>query len=141
MKPLRDEVLTAVAQLGLYMPNDSYLDPIHSFLESAASFQYRPKEVHHWNDNAYDHYRFWLHEILLHMTAIFLKRKRYSAINFLAETEYLFSESGASRSGTFGIFDKTPRSLYERNEALKLGRSGTDGRIDQRTRGFFEYRV
>lgn len=123
--PYRDECIEIVRAVSDYTDHEKYIELIHAFFERFQVYFHPSKNVTRYHETDFDNFKFFAHELFLHVGATLISSRRYEAFNQLVTTPY-YSANRADRGqepmGNFTEFRHYLKSLRIRNDCLKLNR-------------------
>ncbi len=123
--PYRNECLDIVRVIARYTKDERYGDLIHDFFERLLQLYEAPEWMMSNRDIAFDNFKFFGHELLLHCGTIFIAEERDDLFNALLERQYYLERRarfGAQPLVEFIEFRQYLKSLEFRNEKLGLRR-------------------
>lgn len=120
MKPLRDSFIEFVKKIdeGIELDSDFFIN----FFEDIVAYTEK-KESGSYNRFQFDHYKFLINELFLHLTSLIIKSKNYDVLSELLEADYNFDLINLKgRDMRFDYLNLYSQSLIHRNERLKMHR-------------------
>ncbi|MGH1416649.1 MAG: SEFIR domain-containing protein [Pelagimonas sp.] len=123
--PYRDECIEIVRAVSDYTSDEKYIELIHAFFERFQGYFHPPKNVNSYHDTDFDNFKFFAHELFLHVGATLISSGRYEAFNQLVATPYYLAnraDRGQEPMGNFTEFRHYLKSLEIRKQNLKLNR-------------------
>ncbi|MDD9963105.1 MAG: TIR domain-containing protein [Gammaproteobacteria bacterium] len=112
--PYRNEFLEVVKAIARYTRDEQYPDLLHEFFDRFLQYYEPPEWMKSYQKIAFDNYKFFGHELLLHCAAILVAEKRHDLFNALIGRQY-YLEAWARHGGQpvceFTAFRDYPRSL------------------------------
>ena len=123
--PYRNECLEVVKAIARYSRDERYEDIIHEFFDRFLQYYDPPEGLNRYRKIAFDNYKFFGHELLLHCAAKFVAEERHDLFNALVDRQY-YREKQASYGSQalceFTVFRQYLNSLEVRNRKLDLRR-------------------
>lgn len=122
--PYRDEFVEIVRIISRYGDGEKYGESISEFFEKMSSYLYGPMGKS-YRDSDFDNFRFFLQEMFLLATYVFIEEKRYDYLNILLKHPYYITaeeERGREAMRHFDFFRQNIRVLRYRNQKLGLNR-------------------
>lgn len=123
--PYRDECIEVVRAISDYTDDEKYIEIVHAFFERFQVYFHPPKNVTSYHDTDFDNFKFFAHELFLHVGVTLISSGRYEAFNHLVETPYYLqhrADRGQEPMGNFTELRQYLKSLEIRNQKLKLNR-------------------
>lgn len=122
----RNELIEIFISVSLYKPTLIYSEIIHRFFEKLEPYLRTPENIHSWNDNEFDNFKFLIQEIFLYAIAIFIKYEKFEIASHLINTQYFTTEDRNEPMRWFTIFHNYIHSLDNRSRRLKRISSHSD---------------
>lgn len=124
--PYRDEVIELFRAIARSAPDPRQGDVLHAFLERFLPFFHPIPNSGSFREMDFDNFRFFAHELLLHLCTIAIQDGRLDLYEALVGRPY-YDPIRAAREGValggYGLFRHFDRILDHRNKALGLRRS------------------
>ena len=123
--PYRNECIEIVRTVSDYTDDEKYVELIHAFFERFQGYFHPPKNVNSYHETDFDNFKFFAHELFLHVGATLISSGRYEAFNHLVTTPYYRAhraDRGQEPMGNFTEFRHYLKSLEIRKQKLKLNR-------------------
>ena len=121
----RNECLDVVQAIVRYTQDERYADLIHALFERLLQYFDAPEGMPRYREIAFDNYKFFAHELLLHCSAMFIAEGRHDLFNALVERQYYLERKagfGGQPLVQFTKFRQYLKSLEARNQKSNLRR-------------------
>ena len=123
--PYRNECLEVVKAIARYTRDEQYADLLYAFFDRFLQYYDPPETMNSYREIAFDNYKFFGHELLLHCAAILVAEERHDLFNTLVDQQYYRegqAKYGAEPLCEFTIFRQYLRSLEARSREFNLRR-------------------
>lgn len=121
--PFRSEAIEIFLALAQYRNTPETPRQLHRFFEGLIPYMHRPEHVMSHREDAFDNFRFIIHELFLYATASFLKYGCFEAVSYMLRYRYYWKGSQLpDKMLAFSEMHETMKSLEYRNQRLELRR-------------------
>lgn len=129
--PSRNELLQIISTACRYMPEETFAEITHRFLESLTVYFYNRENRSSWTSTAFDNYKFIISEIYLYTITILIKNNKFHAAAILINQNYYIKNSnkGVPYLTNCECFYDHAESLDQRNSRLHLNRKSLSADI------------
>jgi hypothetical protein len=135
MKALRNDFINFLETIFTYSAEFN-LDKFISFLEKLLEFLMTSDGINHPSDTLgylkLDHYRFFLYELFLYITAVLIEKEKFKELGAILHTSFVIfnKETSKTEAFSFPLFNQYAKSLDKyRNERLQMNRASVTADI------------
>lgn len=120
--PYRNQLIEVFTTVSAYAPTEINLRTIHRFFENLLSFRETPRNVSRSSEIDCDNYKYFIHDLFLHLIAIFIKQEQFESANYFLINEYYCDDDRNEKMFSFINFRPYLKSFDMRNNRLSSNR-------------------